>query len=169
MKFEYVEMVYEIGNAKSMTDELPDIGIINIADIDEAEREKMYHNCFENGDAVFYKLQDNDEKARYYKEELGLPDVLKQPESHAISKNGEFIGYLYAMQFGKENVHISCMCVNTGYQGQGYGRKMLEIAENISRKRGMKTLSLGTETKMKAYYLYRNYGFKETEFHIVEL
>ncbi|MCK5731706.1 MAG: GNAT family N-acetyltransferase, partial [Tenericutes bacterium] len=72
------------------------------------------------------------------------------------------------MKYGDKNAHISCMCIKPKYQGRGFGRLMMEYVEDVARRDKLISMSLGTEDTMKAYQLYKKYGFKTVVKHIVE-
>ncbi len=161
MSFTYVRMKYKIKkNVELINPE--HVSYVDINQFTDGELYKLYVDTFNQGDANFYKNQSESDKRAFYERELGFPKILKQPESHAIIYNDKLIGFTYALQYGKRNVHISCMCIHPDYQNKGLGKYMLQVVEKIAKDRDMATLSLGTETSMKAYHLYESFGFKET-------
>lgn len=167
MGFEYVEMKYNI--TKEELNLPKGYSIENIKNYSEDELYELYLDAFLSGDAQFFFTQDEEGRVDYYHSNLGLPEALNRSESHAISYDGELVGFLYCIKFGEKNIHISCMCVNTKYQGQGIGKLMLRYACNEALKNDIETITLGTELKMKAYNLYKNFGFKIVNKHYIEL
>lgn len=123
---------------------------------------RCYLETFQAGDAQFFIRQDEDERNRYYQEELGFPEVLDNPASFALLLDGTLIGFSLVMSYLKKNYHISCMCILPAYQGRGYGKRMLSQIKSIALENGIETLTLGTEPDMKAFQLYHKAGFEIT-------
>lgn len=163
MSFIYVEMKYHIKERPINLDN--GYEIVNVNTFSQDELYELYLEAFLHGDAEFFFNQDKKVRNDYYNDELGLPEALKRKESHAITYNGELIGFLYCIQYGDKNIHISCMCVKPSFQGQGIGTLMLDFASNKALEEGMETISLGTELNMKAYQLYKKYGFEIVNEH----
>jgi len=97
--------------------------------------------------------------------------AIDHPESYYLAQGG----YLFFAQQGEKivgciaikpvsNTHyeLSKMAVNTAYQGQGIGRKLLLHVLNKTRELQIKTVSLETNSQLKrALALYQNVGFIE--------
>lgn len=166
MGFEYVEMKYVIQKDELVLEN--GYSIENIKNYSEEELYDLYLDAFLKGDAQFFFSQDSQGRVDYYNSNLGLPDALERTESHAVSYEGELVGFLYCIKHGEANIHISCMCVNPSYQGQGIGKIMLRYASNEGLRNGIESITLGTEIKMKAYQLYKNFGFKIENKHYIE-
>lgn len=161
MSFEYVEMKYIIQKEELFLPARYSIEPIN--NYTEEELYDLYLEAFLQGDAQFFFTQDKDGRVDYYHSNLGLPEALEQSESHTITFDGELVGFLYCVEQGLSNIHISCMCVSPHYQGQGIGTIMLRYAANEAYRKGIKTMTLGTEMEMKAYSLYKGFGFSITK------
>ena len=162
MSYFYVNMKYKIDYKKELFN-LVDVEFLGINSVSKETLFEIFEKCFTNGDAEFYKNLKNTEKREFFENELGFPKVLEQPESHLVKFNGKIVGYTLAMQYGKKNIQISCMCVLPEFQNKGIGQAMLSQVELIARNRKNISLTLGTEDTMKAYQLYLKYGFKETK------
>jgi len=130
-----------------------------IRDMTIDELKACYHDAFSHGDAKFYFVQSDLEKVRFW-DYLNYPEAKSDSGSLAMFKNDVFIGFSFDLQYGTYNKHVSCMCIATDYQGKGYGKYLLQAVINDAIKHNNHTLSLGTETTMKAFKLYHNYGFK---------
>ena len=167
-QFTYVEMVCEL-NEEFFNDRIPVEGIVveTLKDRDPEILFECYAKTFQKGDAKFFHLQTEDEQKSYYKNELGFPDVLQIPASGLYKKADEIIGFALVMPYLKNNYHISCMCILPDYQDFGIGKAMLNRIKNAALKSGCTTLTLGTETEMKAFHFYKEHGFKVTQEHIV--
>ena len=169
-QFKYVEMVCQL-NDKEIDDAIPVAGI-SVAPISSIMPDTLfdcYIKTFNEGDAKFFRYQSNEERRVYFYEELGFPVVLRNPASCIYKDNDEIIGFALVLPYLKKNYHISCMCILPEYQNIGIGKAMLNRIKNIALENKCKTLTLGTETEMKAYHLYQNNGFLITQEHLVEI
>lgn len=62
------------------------------------------------------------------------------------------------------SLHIDNLVVQPNAQGRGYGRLLMDFAEQLARERGLRRLQLYTNVKMwENVKLYEKLGFKETE------
>ena len=169
-KFVYVEMACKL-NQKYYREKISIDGIV-VASIETINSDVLfdcYIQTFDKGDAKFFKLQDEEEKKRYFNEELGFPIVLENPASFAYLFDDNVVGFALVMPYLEKNFHICCMCIKPEYQNRGLGKTMLNRIKNIALENDCKSLTLGTEPEMKAYHLYKNNGFRVTEEHIVEM
>lgn len=169
-QFKYVEMVCKL-DQKTYNDNISVAGVIvePIRNIEPDILFDCYLKAFSIGDAKFFALQNEDERKRYFNEELGFPDVLTNPASFAYKIKSEVIGFALVLPYLENNYHISCMCLLPEYQNHKAGKAMLNRIKNIALQNGCKSLTLGTEPEMKAYHLYKNNGFIVTEEHTVEI
>jgi len=169
-QFKYVEMVCKL-EPKNYDDKVSIEGVViePINNIDPDILFECYFKTFSMGDAKFFALQNEDERRRYFSEELGFPDVLTNPASFAYKIKGETIGFALVLPYLENNYHISCMCILPEYQNHRAGKAMLNRIKNIALENDCKSLTLGTETGMRAYHLYKNNGFTITDEHIVEM
>ena len=157
---------------ESKYQEIISTGGIVVEAIDTVELDILfdcYIDIFDKGDVKFFKLQNEEERKRYFYEELGFPVVLENPASFAYLLDDEVLGFALVMPYREKNFHISCMCIKPEYQNRGLGKAMLNKIKNIAVETGCESLTLGTEPEMKAYHLYRKNGFQITEEHIVEI
>jgi ribosomal protein S18 acetylase RimI-like enzyme len=68
------------------------------------------------------------------------------------------------MYFDDENASLSNIAVSPIFKGMGFGRALIEFAENTARERGYESLSLATHIKLLdniAYY--SKLGYEEME------
>ncbi len=169
-RFVYVEMFCKLSQ-NHYREKISFDGVV-IESINAVDPEVLfdcYIKTFEKGDAKFFKLQDKEEKKRYFNEELGFPIVLENPASFVFLFDDEVIGFALVMPYLEKNFHISCMCIKPEYQDRGLGKAMLNRIKNIALENGCESLTLGTETEMKAYHLYKKSGFRVSEEHVVEM
>ena len=125
-----------------------------------------YYDAFENGDARFFLAQDEPERKAYF-DTLGLPEAQDEPASLILTNDQRLIGFTYVLPYGAGNRHISCMCVHPDFQGRGLGKLLLQLIMRQAIKDGHQTLTLGTETEMRAFELYRKHGFEITEGSVI--
>jgi ribosomal-protein-alanine N-acetyltransferase len=70
------------------------------------------------------------------------------------------IGYFVAMR-GVDEVHLLNITVDPGYQGQGWGRVMLDALALWSRSEGAQWLWLEVRTgNLRAQRVYERYGYR---------
>lgn len=166
--FIYVEMKCNLkGHGVGESDLDSGLRLEPVIDVSPESLYACYIETFEAGDAKFFQLMDEEERRRYYQEELGFPVVLDNPASFAFLMEEELIGFSLVMPYLEKNYHISCMCILPAYQGRGLGAQMLNRIKSIALMNGIETLTLGTEPDMKAFQLYHKGGFEITAEHIV--
>lgn len=169
-QFKYVEMVCNLDqNTYDDSIQVKDMVIEPINNTELHILFECYTQAFGSGDAEFFKHQNKEEQKRFFEEKLGFPDVLNNPASFTYKINDKVIGFALVLPYLENNYHISCMCILPEYQNRGLGKAMLNRIKNIAQDNGCKSLTLGTETEMKAYHLYKNHGFTITEEHLIEI
>ena len=169
-KFTYVEMICELTSKEKGESVL--LGGVSYKTIKNIAPEILYDcyiQSFRTAGARFFALQSEEERKRYYQEELGFPEVLDNPASFAIISNEEIVGFTLVHPSSERNYHISCMCLLPEYRKQGIGKAMLQRIKDIALKNGCRTLTLGTEPEMKAYQLYLDHGFRVIAEHTVDM
>ena len=68
-----------------------------------------------------------------------------------------------------EVAYISDLIVTADYRGQGWGRALLQRAEDYARAQGATTLSLGVLAENRgARKLYNDFGFRENQVEFVK-
>lgn len=168
--FKYVDMVCKL-DRKYSDDSMPVEGVFcePVRHFDMDRLYVCYSQAFSQGDAQFYKRQDEVARRQFFDEALGFPYVLENPASFVISMGDDVIGFTLVLATSEVNYNISCMCVLPAYQGKGLGKAMLNRIKNIALENGCRSLTLGTEPQMKAYRLYVVHGFTVTEEHMVSV
>ena len=122
---------------------------------------QCYYHSFITGDAQFFFTQDDQERREYF-DMLGYEDAVSEPASMVLMKDQQLIGFSLVLPYGEENCHISCMCIESEFRRRGLGERLLHILMNEASQQGYKTITLGTDTSMGAYYLYKKNGFEIT-------
>ena len=159
----YVEMICDLN--EQPWDEIALPGDYKIGSLKEAQEDELYrcyYAAFKAGDARFF-FEQNEMGRREYFDMLCLDEARNEPGSSIIRKNGKIAGFTYVLPYGDGNRHISCMCVHPDDQRRGLGAFMLRHAIKEVAAQGSKSITLGTDTRMAAFRLYCQYGFKIME------
>ena len=151
---DYVEMVCDLAAVDVGSEAPSGIDIVPLGEIDIDDLYTEYTRAFAAGDAAFFFTQSEAERRDYF-DTLGLEQAVDDPASHARLDGDELVGFTYVLPYGDANRHISCMVVRPELQDQGLGKLMLATAQRRAAFDGAKTMTLGTETAMRAYHLYR--------------
>ena len=81
-------------------------------------------------------------------------------EAQLLSAGDVVLGYFIAMR-GVDEVHLLNITVATGYQGQGWGRLMLDALALWARAQGAQWLWLEVRTSnRRALQVYERYGYR---------
>ncbi len=134
------------------------VDVVPLRDVAVADLRALYMAAFAAGDAEFFFNQGEEERCRYFAT-LGREQAIEDGASHALHHSGRLAGFTYVLPYGSDNRHVSCMVVRPDMQSRGLGKLMLGIAQQRAAAEGAQTMTLGTETAMRAYHLYRNHGF----------
>ncbi len=164
LAYEYVDLIKKLEYVP-----LPDEEFVSIKTVQESKLQEIYHNAFLGSDATFYSIQSELERENFWKC-LNYDMAIKDDISVAIMIDGEIAGFVFAYDVHKYK-HISCMCITKKYQHKGYGKKLLQYVIHHSYSSGYEYLSLGTETTMKAFHLYRAFDFRivNTKSYYIEM
>jgi len=63
---------------------------------------------------------------------------------------------------------IDEIVVSSKHQGKGYGKMLMNFAENYFKEKGIKVISLMSNTKSKAFKIYQKLNYKEHNFVSME-
>ena len=155
---DYVEMICELEDQQA-ADETPEgIELVPLRSVDVDDLYVEYVRAFSEGDAEFFFAQSDEERRAYF-DTLGLEEAVADPASHALVDGDDLVGFTYVLPYGERNRHISCMVIRPDRQDEGLGKLMLSIAQSRAAADGARTMTLGTETAMRAFHLYRKHGF----------
>jgi len=82
-----------------------------------------------------------------------------------IEENNKIIGYGTAEKLNRNSMDIESIAILPGYQGKGYGSKLIEAIENEIKKRNYKKIILEVREKNEnAKNFYLNHGYKIINF-----
>jgi ribosomal protein S18 acetylase RimI-like enzyme len=155
---DYVEMICDLADVDDASEVPGGVDVVPLADVDVDDLYREYVRAFSAGDPEFFPSQSEAERRAFF-DTLGLDRAVQDSASHALTTDGGLIGFTYVLPYGDANRHISCMVIRPELQGQGLGKLMLSIAQRRAGADGARTMTLGTETAMRAYHLYRKHGF----------
>lgn len=155
----YVEMICHLNDNPDVNVKLPaGFEVQSLSTVDEDDLYQCYYEAFEAGDAQFFFEQTETERRDFF-DELELVEARGEPGSVVICKDGSVMAFTYVIPYGDKNRHISCMVVHPNYQRQGLGAFMVQFAKQEVASQGHQSITLGTDTNMGAFQLYRKYGF----------
>ena len=78
--------------------------------------------------------------------------------------NEDIIGTVAVREMNGNDCELKSLYLLEKYQGQGYGRQLLEKAVNFAKNCGYEKMYLDSlSTSTRAVKLYRKFGFKDTE------
>ncbi|HRW94135.1 MAG TPA: GNAT family N-acetyltransferase [Thermotogota bacterium] len=162
----YAEMIYCLSPA-SKDPQVP--GNISIHPLREASKEVLlecYLEAFRTGDAPFFHSQSQVQQSNFF-ETLGLDDARSHPASMILVDGKKLLGFSMVIGYGQQNAHVSCMCIEQTYRGKGLGKMLLQMIFHKAWENGDKTITLGTDIRMKAFQLYVKHGFEVTNASIL--
>ena len=82
------------------------------------------------------------------------------PEGFLLVKNeGEIVGVGCGAIMPNEKLRILILAMGDDYQGQGFGKKLMDIMIGESREHGIKKVSLEVRKDSEAISFYRKFGF----------
>lgn len=81
------------------------------------------------------------------------------------------IGQMYCEKYKFEKgdyFWVSEFAISLEHQGKGYGLKALQFIEQFAKERGFNVLVLATHVERKAFKMYQKFGFKNTNYVLME-
>ena len=82
------------------------------------------------------------------------------PEGFLLVKNeGEIVGVGCGAIMPNEKLRILILVMDDDYQGNGFGKKLMDIMIDESREHGVKKVSLEVRKDSEAISFYRKFGF----------
>lgn len=90
-------------------------------------------------------------------------NVIQQHGVFVVEENGEIVGVLVLIQT-ESGMILDNVAVHPEHQGEGLGRRLLELAESETRSQGYAYLDLYThECMTENIEMYKRIGYVETE------
>ena len=88
---------------------------------------------------------------------------LGKGECFVAEKGGQIIGVYVLLPMDSEKVELINIAVSENYQGRGIGKQLVLDAINTARKKGFKTIEVGTgNSSIGQLALYQKCGFRIT-------
>ena len=87
-----------------------------------------------------------------------------------LELDGKVIGLLCGKPFwGDEgkSLYLNDFAITSQKQEKGFGLKALRFIEKLAKKQGFNSLFLDTNQKKKAIKIYKKFGFKKTDYVIM--
>ena len=82
-------------------------------------------------------------------------------QAQLLTRSGDLLGYFVAMK-GVDEVHLLNISVAPAYQGQGWGRMLLDAISVWSRSQGAQWLWLEVRSSnLRALQVYQRYGLRQ--------
>ena len=96
-----------------------------------------------------------------------IRDYFKRSSIFVLETEKEITGFIVASTFLWESGirgFIDEIVVSSKFQREGYGKKLINYAEDYFKKKGIKRVSLMSAKNSMAFKVYKKLGFKEENF-----
>ena len=103
--------------------------------------------------------------------EFNQEDLEKEKEDILIGayEDDEMLGCCLLTATNNSSVRLRQMAVRPGLQGKGIGRALMQFAENISRDRGFKKITMHARTTAVGFYEKQGYDAVGDQFEEVTI
>jgi ribosomal protein S18 acetylase RimI-like enzyme len=81
-------------------------------------------------------------------------------EVYILSVGREIRGFAIIQPFGTFRGYIQTLCIHPGFQGRGYGKRLLQFSEEEIARYSPNVFICVTSTNKRAYDLYLRSGFE---------
>ena len=81
-------------------------------------------------------------------------------EVYILSAGDEIRGFVIIQPYGTFRGYIQTLCVHPGFQGMGYGRRLLDFSEREISRYSPNVFICVTETNQRAKEIYLKSGFE---------
>lgn len=125
-----------------------DLGTVN--SITQITIREIYPKYYPKGAVDFFSKHHSEDK---------IAADIKNGKVYILTDEGQQVGTVTV-----EDNHINRLFVLPKYQGRGYGRALMDFAENKALENN-DTIVLDSSLPAKKIYMKR--GFKETEYHMI--
>ena len=155
--YSYVDMSCQLPKKVTKPKKPDGISLKRVKDYTQEQLKTCFDEVYKDSDVAYYHHLSAKEKTSFY-EDVCFDGVMDHLCSIALEKDGVLIGYVFVFDYDKQP-YITNMCMRTAYRGQGYGSYMLQVLMFLAKEKGYRSIGLGTERKMKAFMLYKRFGF----------
>ena len=135
-----------------------------------AAEEIVFRALGPGDDSTAFRTLNEEWITRYFVLEKKDRETLSDPENSILRKGGHIlmayadgaaVGCVALIPVESGVFELSKMAVAPAQRGRGIGRRLLEYAIEESRRRGIRSLFLGSSTKLaNAIHLYEAVGFR---------
>ena len=116
---------------------------------------KQYIDCNLNGECATFVVLENDEP-------IGQISVLFSPNCSAV-KNRPLLCN------GIDTANMNAFRIDKKYEGQGHISKLVKMAEDYAKQKGIKYLTIGSEAKeSRNLGIYLHFGYTHYVMYIIE-
>jgi GNAT superfamily N-acetyltransferase len=136
-----------------------------VCELSEDALYQCYYAAFNAGKAQFFFNQSENERRAYFNT-LGIRGSLNDEASLALMKDQQIVGFTFTLPYGEGNLHLSCNCIHPKFGQQGYGKLLLQLTMKKAAQLGIRTMTLLTDTEIRAFELYRKNGWKEKKYYL---
>lgn len=114
-----------------------------------------------------YKISPYNEKWPSKMLNKRINDYMKCSEVFVLEIDKKIRGFIildfYAWHTGLKG-YIAEIVMATNFRGKGYGKKLMDFAENYSKKKGAKEVCLLASPKSGAFKMYKKRNYKDEGF-----
>ncbi|MFX0114015.1 MAG: GNAT family N-acetyltransferase, partial [Candidatus Hodarchaeota archaeon] len=161
-----VDMICILAEQKAMEISIPQgFQVKKVGELPEDSLYQCYHDAFQAGDAQFF-FEQNEKERRQYFNTLGIRGSLNNGASLALMKHQEIVGFTFVVPYGEGNLHLSCICIHPSFAQRGLGKLLLLLTMQKAIDQGIQTMTLYTDTEIRAFELYRKNGWTATKQYI---
>lgn len=101
--------------------------------------------------------------------ESSFDEKVRNQQGYVCVKDGKIIGILRYNLFWYSIPFCTTLHINNEYQGQGYGKQMMEHWEQDMKSTGCGMLMTSTQVNEKAQHFYRKLGYKDARGFVVDI
>lgn len=92
-------------------------------------------------------------------QQLDIHDVLRKGSHSLAVYVGDDVAGVISVKITWENAHVTALAVAERFQGQGFGRQLLDDMEAWARDKGLTSITLSTKSyQAKDFYLKQGYS-----------
>ena len=101
--------------------------------------------------------------------EIGFEEKVRNRQGYVCVKDGTIIGILRYNLFWDSIPFCTMLYIDSEYQGQGYGKQMMERWEQDMRSSGCGMLMTSTQVDEEAQHFYRKLGYKDAGGFVIDI
>ena len=94
---------------------------------------------------------------------------VRDRQGYVLSRDGKPLGLLRYNLFWDNTPFCTMLYVDSDFQGQGYGRKLMEYWERDMKAQGYSMVLTSTQVDEQAQHFYRKLGYKDCGGFVVDI